>query len=148
MYRQFGTDPAKASDNQTVQDFRYKVLRELKKIKLAWPDLNYTTGRGVRSSCPQSGIAPVAAHATAGPIALRKPQEWSARRCFWTRRRQVDGKKADNPHRGRRQGDPWTFVSRGFRYAGLPLKSEGGQRRSVVPEMPPVPGLAPPDERP
>ena len=31
VYRQFGVDPAKASDNQTVQDFRYKVLRELKK---------------------------------------------------------------------------------------------------------------------
>ena len=24
-------------DNQTVQNFRYKVLRELAKIKLAWP---------------------------------------------------------------------------------------------------------------
>ena len=47
VYRQFGADPAKASDNQTVQNFRYKVLRELKKIKLAWPELNYTTGRGV-----------------------------------------------------------------------------------------------------
>ena len=40
MYRQFGVDPAKASDNQTVQDFRYKILRELKKIKLAWKELN------------------------------------------------------------------------------------------------------------
>ena len=47
IYRQFGADPAKASDNQTVQNFRYKVLRELKKIKLAWLELNYTTGRGV-----------------------------------------------------------------------------------------------------
>ena len=35
MYQQFGVDPAKASKNQTVQNFRYKVLRELKKIKLA-----------------------------------------------------------------------------------------------------------------
>ena len=42
VYRQFGVDPAKASDNQTVQDFRYKVLRELKKIKLAWPELHYS----------------------------------------------------------------------------------------------------------
>ena len=47
VYRQFGVDPAKASDNQTVQDFRYKVLRELKKIKLAWPELHYSTARGV-----------------------------------------------------------------------------------------------------
>ena len=29
LYRQFGVDPAKASDNNTVQAFRYKVLREL-----------------------------------------------------------------------------------------------------------------------
>ena len=47
VYHQFGADPAKASDNQTVQNFRYKVLRELGKIELAWPELNYTTGRGV-----------------------------------------------------------------------------------------------------
>ena len=45
VYRQFGTDPAKASDNQTVQNFRYKVLRELKKIKLAWPELWNGVGR-------------------------------------------------------------------------------------------------------
>ena len=47
LYRQFGAHPAKASDNNTVQAFRYKVLRELKKIKLAWPKLNYTTPPGV-----------------------------------------------------------------------------------------------------
>ena len=47
LYRQFGTAPAKANDKNTVQSFRSKVLRELKKIKLAWPDLNYTTARGV-----------------------------------------------------------------------------------------------------
>ena len=39
--RQFGLHPAKASENQTVQNFRIKVLRELKKIKLAWPGLNH-----------------------------------------------------------------------------------------------------------
>ncbi len=47
LYRQFGVDPDKASDNVSVQDFRRMALRELKKIKLAWPDLNYTTARGV-----------------------------------------------------------------------------------------------------
>ena len=47
VYRQFGVDPDKASDNQTVQNFRLKVLRKLKKVKLAWPDLNYSTARGV-----------------------------------------------------------------------------------------------------
>ena len=35
LYCQFGAHPDKASDNQTVQHFRYKVLRELKKIKMA-----------------------------------------------------------------------------------------------------------------
>ena len=39
LYSQFGAHPAKSSDNNTVQAFRYKVLRELKKIKLAWPEL-------------------------------------------------------------------------------------------------------------
>ena len=35
------------------------------------------------------------------------------------RRPEFDGKKADNPHRGRRQGDPATFDSAAkFRYAG------------------------------
>ena len=47
VYRQFGADPAKAEDKDTVQAFRRKVLRELKKIKLAWPKLNYTTAPGV-----------------------------------------------------------------------------------------------------
>ena len=43
VYRQFGLDPDKDSDKVTVQAFRRKVFRELKKIKLAWPDLNYST---------------------------------------------------------------------------------------------------------
>ena len=46
VYRQFGVDPARASDHRTVQDFRRKVLRELKKIQIAWPELNYATVRG------------------------------------------------------------------------------------------------------
>ena len=60
LYRQFGLDPAKASDNQTVQNFRYKILRELKKIKLAWPELNYSTGKGVLILSPSTpAIAPL-----------------------------------------------------------------------------------------
>ena len=47
LYRQFGVDPAKANNNRTVQDFRKDCLRELKKIKLAWPDLNCSTAPGV-----------------------------------------------------------------------------------------------------
>ena len=62
VYRQFGADPSKASDNNTVQAFRYKVLRELKKIKLAWTGLNYATAPGVLILLPStSTIAPVAA---------------------------------------------------------------------------------------
>ena len=47
LYSQFGAHPAKASDKETIQNFRRKVLRELKKIKLAWPELNYSTAPGL-----------------------------------------------------------------------------------------------------
>ena len=47
LYRQFGAHPAKSSDKVTVQAFRRKVLRELIKIKMAWPELNYTTAPGL-----------------------------------------------------------------------------------------------------
>ena len=47
LYRQFGADPARANDNRTVQDFRKGCLRELIKIKTAWPDLAYATAQGV-----------------------------------------------------------------------------------------------------
>ena len=46
MYSQFGMDPAKAKDKYTVRDFRRKCLRELKKIKAAWPSLDYATPKG------------------------------------------------------------------------------------------------------
>ena len=60
VYRQFGADPARATDMRTVQKFRLKVLRELKKIKLAWPSLNYTTARGVLILLPSTpAIAPL-----------------------------------------------------------------------------------------
>ena len=60
LYCQFGAQPDKASDNQTVQHFRYKVLRELKKIKMAWPGLNYSTARGVLILHPSTpAIAPI-----------------------------------------------------------------------------------------
>ena len=47
VYSQFGAHPAQAHDKETIQNFRRNVLRELKKIKLAWPDLNYSTAPGV-----------------------------------------------------------------------------------------------------
>ena len=60
VYRQFGIEPSRASDNDTVQKFRRKVLRELIKIKMAWPELNYTTDRGVLILLPSTpAIAPL-----------------------------------------------------------------------------------------
>ena len=60
VYRQFGVHPAKASDKRTVDAFRTKVLRELKKIKLAWPELKYSTAKGVLILHPSTPvIAPV-----------------------------------------------------------------------------------------
>ena len=56
VYRQFGLHPAKASDKRTVLDFRRKVLRELKKIKLAWPELNYTTAPGILILHPSTPV--------------------------------------------------------------------------------------------
>ena len=62
VYRQFGVDPNRASDKRTVDAFRTKCLRELKKIKLAWPGLNYAIAPGVLILLPSTPtIAPVAA---------------------------------------------------------------------------------------
>ena len=59
LYRQFGANPAQAGDKNTVNNFRTKCLRELKKIKLAWPELNYTTAQGVLILHPSTpSIAP------------------------------------------------------------------------------------------
>ena len=46
LYRQFGPDPSRAGETRTVDYFRTKCLRELKKIKTAWPDLGYGTVKG------------------------------------------------------------------------------------------------------
>ena len=58
LYHQFGAHPAKFGDNNTVQAFRYKVLRELKKIKLAWPGLNYATAPGILILHPSTPAIP------------------------------------------------------------------------------------------
>ena len=59
IYRQFGAAPSKALDKRTVLDFRRKVLRELKKIKIAWSGLNYSTAPGVLILWPSTpAIAP------------------------------------------------------------------------------------------
>ena len=60
LYSQFGAHPDKASDKNTVNAFRRKVLRELKKIKMAWPELNYRTAKGMLILLPSTpAIAPV-----------------------------------------------------------------------------------------
>ena len=59
LYRQFGVDPSRASDRVTVDNFRKDCLRELKKIKVAWPGLNYATAKGVLILLPSTPtIAP------------------------------------------------------------------------------------------
>ena len=60
LYRQFGVGPVKASDNSTVQHFRKDSLRELKKIKVAWPSLNYATAKGVLILSPSRPAVPIA----------------------------------------------------------------------------------------
>ena len=60
LYQQFGSDPDRARDKRTVLNFRMDCLRELKKIKLAWPELNYSTAPGVLILYPSTPtIAPV-----------------------------------------------------------------------------------------
>ena len=52
LYRQFGVDPARANDKFTIRNFRTDCLRELKKIKDAWPDLHYHTVTGALVPSP------------------------------------------------------------------------------------------------
>ena len=60
LYSQFGAHPANASDRVTVRNFQRKVRRELKKIKIAWPGLNYSTAPGVLILHPSiPAIAPL-----------------------------------------------------------------------------------------
>ena len=58
LYRQFGVNPAKANEKYIVRNFRTKCLRELKKIKTAWPELNYATAKGVLILSPSSPAIP------------------------------------------------------------------------------------------
>ena len=60
LYRQFGVDPSRARDKRTVDAFRTDCLRELKKIKLAWPELNYGTAKGVLILSPSKPAIPPA----------------------------------------------------------------------------------------
>ena len=60
LYRQFGVDLSKASDKETIKFFRRRTLRELKKIKMAWKDLNYSTAPGVLILLPSTPVIPPA----------------------------------------------------------------------------------------
>ena len=60
LYHQFDANPAKAPDKRAVQNFRVQVLRELKKIKMAWTGLNYSTAPGLLILLPSTPtIAPL-----------------------------------------------------------------------------------------
>ena len=62
LYRQFGADPSKVCDAATVHAFRTDCLRELKKIRIAWPELTYRLPRGRLVLYPTPPrITPVAA---------------------------------------------------------------------------------------
>ena len=62
LYCQFGVDPANANNKFAVRSFREKALRELKKIKLAWPSLNYSTAKGVLILSPSPPAIPPIKH--------------------------------------------------------------------------------------
>ena len=56
VYRQFGPNPNNIATHDAVQNFRRRILRELKKIKMAWPDLNYATEPGVLILHPSTPV--------------------------------------------------------------------------------------------
>ena len=60
VYRQFGPNPNSTATHDAIQNFRRRILRELKKIKLAWPDLNYSAAPGLLILHPSTPtIAPL-----------------------------------------------------------------------------------------
>ena len=46
LYRQFGAEPTRADEGRTVDSFRRRCVRELRKIRTAWPDLVYELPHG------------------------------------------------------------------------------------------------------
>ena len=56
VYRQFGVNPARATDQGTVDNFRRDCLRELQKIKRSWPDLHYRTVKGALLLSPSPPV--------------------------------------------------------------------------------------------
>ena len=62
VYRQFGPNPNNVITHDAIQNFRSRILRELKKIKLAWPELNYATAPGVLILSPSKPSIPPSDH--------------------------------------------------------------------------------------
>ena len=58
LFSQFGADPLKVDKHGSVSMFRAACLRELKKIKRAWPGLHYGTVTGGVSGRPAPRIPP------------------------------------------------------------------------------------------
>ena len=50
LYRQFASKAK--TDKIAVDHFRTRMLRELRKLKIAWPELSYRTPRGSLELCP------------------------------------------------------------------------------------------------
>ena len=73
LYRQFGVDPAQADHKLTVNDFRKDCLRELTKIKTAWPELNYSTAKGVLVLLPSQPVVPPHVMVSARGAVLKSP---------------------------------------------------------------------------
>ena len=60
LYRQFDADPTLTPDKRAIQNFRVKVLRELKKIKTSWAGLDYRTAPSVLILYPSKPVIPPA----------------------------------------------------------------------------------------
>ena len=60
VYRQFAAHPETPTTRKPSKTSRVQALRELKKIKLAWPELNYTTAPGVLILHPSTPAIPPA----------------------------------------------------------------------------------------
>ena len=92
LYRQFGVDPDRADARVTVDNFRKDCLRELKKIKIAWPEvhdgLRSLDPLALETRNPSAGAAPArqvalpspfpCSESTAGPQAFRQSASGSS----------------------------------------------------------------------
>ena len=53
LYQQFGSTPEQADDRITVQAFRQRFLRELRKIHIGWPQLKFAVPHGYLQLWPR-----------------------------------------------------------------------------------------------